>query len=696
MEGLNKTGLTIRKAFYTFRGGGCFVLRPPPWRRKRPNMEQGEPARPRSLWKARSSVFFLSLVLLHFVSSSALNSPLYLSFGLLRSQALCIRHQGATVDSCVFVPRCAMSSFSALRASRALAALPPQYSKLVGRREGLPSFSSLPRDRTSPAAQRALRWASTAAGAPATSSAARGSLSRLYVTHLACVSSPHAHLFPLVSRWERTGSRTGPWSLSQSPSLFLATLLPATDRADKSIPPFCGAASSPVASSRSPLPAASACQSGGDVSFSSGLPRGGSLASPSAPASGPFFSRPLGLAPSSYAGSAMRRSPDDLAQLDANSVRDWPPSSVSRLAPSPSGAPPLQAACVPPTLGCVAAAQPPCCSSRGAEETTETEGGRPQIPSSSGSLHSQDVEAACTEQQRAERTPIASSEARGTENTTAGEIGEREDTREESEKSAAADRELKEKRELYVEERDGKQEVGKSLADGALPPRDGRQSTGEGGGNAVEEAQREDRLREGGEGEDSARDREQEAETADARGELGRERLAQEKKKADGAQQAIALRHLQRRFSPGHANYRVQKELQAFLSNPPPNCRVYVHPSNIRVWLIEMTGIKGSPYENETYRLKVVIPPDYPFKAPTCFFLQPTPVHPHVYSNGDICLNLLGSDWRPSLSISAVAVAILSMLTSAKQKQLPMDNAAHVDVPAGHRDTQFLYHDDKV
>lgn len=61
------------------------------------------------------------------------------------------------------------------------------------------------------------------------------------------------------------------------------------------------------------------------------------------------------------------------------------------------------------------------------------------------------------------------------------------------------------------------------------------------------------------------------------------------------------------------------------------------------------------------------------------------PVHPHVYSNGDICLNLLGSDWRPSLSISSIAVAVLSMLTTAKQKQLPLDNASRKRVP-----TSFL------
>ena len=36
--------------------------------------------------------------------------------------------------------------------------------------------------------------------------------------------------------------------------------------------------------------------------------------------------------------------------------------------------------------------------------------------------------------------------------------------------------------------------------------------------------------------------------------------------------------------------------------------------------------------------------------APSVYFLKPTPKHVHVYSNGDICLNLLGRDWRPMLT----------------------------------------------
>ncbi|CAB1350023.1 unnamed protein product, partial [Coregonus sp. 'balchen'] len=59
----------------------------------------------------------------------------------------------------------------------------------------------------------------------------------------------------------------------------------------------------------------------------------------------------------------------------------------------------------------------------------------------------------------------------------------------------------------------------------------------------------------------------------------------------------------------------------------------------------------------------------YPFDSPQVMFTgENIPVHPHVYSNGHICLSILTEDWSPALSVQSVCLSIISMLSSCKEK----------------------------
>jgi len=72
-------------------------------------------------------------------------------------------------------------------------------------------------------------------------------------------------------------------------------------------------------------------------------------------------------------------------------------------------------------------------------------------------------------------------------------------------------------------------------------------------------------------------------------------------------------------------------------------------------------------------------------------------VHPHVYSNGHICLSILTDDWTPALSVQAVCLSILSMLSSAKEKKRPPDNAFYVRTcNKSPNKTRWWFHDDSV
>jgi ubiquitin-conjugating enzyme E2 W len=117
--------------------------------------------------------------------------------------------------------------------------------------------------------------------------------------------------------------------------------------------------------------------------------------------------------------------------------------------------------------------------------------------------------------------------------------------------------------------------------------------------------------------------------------------------------------------------------------------------NNYATWLVVITGAKDTVYAGEKYTLKMQFSKEYPSKPPSVFFLPPVPRHVHVYTNGDICLNLLGSDWSPSITAESLVVSILSMLSSAKEKKLPPDNSLHADHVPGKQQENWMYHDEK-
>ncbi|KAL8437680.1 hypothetical protein Efla_005576 [Eimeria flavescens] len=120
----------------------------------------------------------------------------------------------------------------------------------------------------------------------------------------------------------------------------------------------------------------------------------------------------------------------------------------------------------------------------------------------------------------------------------------------------------------------------------------------------------------------------------------------------------------------------LQQQLQQQQQEDAPGdlVSVYVHPTNLREWILLLHAPRDSLYAGDALRLRVSFPADYPISPPTVYFLQPVPIHPHVYSNGDICLDLLREAWHPSLSVKQLGLAVLSVLLSARHKTKPQDD----------------------
>ncbi|XP_034104269.1 ubiquitin-conjugating enzyme E2 W isoform X1 [Drosophila sulfurigaster albostrigata] len=145
---------------------------------------------------------------------------------------------------------------------------------------------------------------------------------------------------------------------------------------------------------------------------------------------------------------------------------------------------------------------------------------------------------------------------------------------------------------------------------------------------------------------------------------------------------------------------RLHKELMSLIKEPPPGVTVDTESvqQNLSEWKINIKGFEGTLYEGEDFQLLFKFNNKYPFDSPEVTFIGSNiPVHPHVYSNGHICLSILTEDWSPALSVQSVCLSIASMLSSCREKKRPPDNTLYVKTcNKNPKKTKWWYHDDSV
>ncbi|KII89005.1 hypothetical protein PLICRDRAFT_40645 [Plicaturopsis crispa FD-325 SS-3] len=98
---------------------------------------------------------------------------------------------------------------------------------------------------------------------------------------------------------------------------------------------------------------------------------------------------------------------------------------------------------------------------------------------------------------------------------------------------------------------------------------------------------------------------------------------------------------------------RISKELRDINSNPIEGVSVNPKEDNLFEWDCTVKGAAESPYKDGTFRFTIVLPENYPFKAPTVTFKTKI-YHPGINEEGSICVPILRDEWKPSVTLSTV------------------------------------------
>ena len=94
-------------------------------------------------------------------------------------------------------------------------------------------------------------------------------------------------------------------------------------------------------------------------------------------------------------------------------------------------------------------------------------------------------------------------------------------------------------------------------------------------------------------------------------------------------------------------------------------CKPYEH--DMSTWEAVIFGPDDTDWEGGIFKLKIEFTGEYPQKPPQVKFLSKM-FHPNIYTNGEICLDILQNSWTPALHSVAVLQSIQTLLGDPNTK----------------------------
>jgi ubiquitin-conjugating enzyme E2 S len=105
----------------------------------------------------------------------------------------------------------------------------------------------------------------------------------------------------------------------------------------------------------------------------------------------------------------------------------------------------------------------------------------------------------------------------------------------------------------------------------------------------------------------------------------------------------------------------ISREVKSLSTEQLEGIKVNINEADLTNIEAIIDGPAGTPYSSGQFRVKLTLPKDFPSNPPKAYFLTKI-FHPNVASNGEICVNTLKKDWKPTLGIKHILLTIKCLL----------------------------------
>lgn len=109
---------------------------------------------------------------------------------------------------------------------------------------------------------------------------------------------------------------------------------------------------------------------------------------------------------------------------------------------------------------------------------------------------------------------------------------------------------------------------------------------------------------------------------------------------------------------------RLRKEAVEARRSADPDVLLHADEENLNEWRAWIRGPEDTPYAAGVFELEIRAGGQYPLSPPTVSMVTPI-FHPNIHgASGEICLDILKSEWSPAWTLSSACTAIRALLSA--------------------------------